>query len=167
MFATSGTYPWSFVTKIFYNGQPSHGGDRKTIEALTSTYLRGIIGSVAVASLLAATLYQGNLDRNQTLWNIVTTEKYIFHIQVLLELNLVCGHHFENSKAVHRRKTDNAMAKRKRTKGLKQLNVKNGTQKTTNRATRTKPKIGAELKCSRGACSICVVSVMVLYLHTR
>jgi hypothetical protein len=23
---TSGTYPWSFVTQIFHNGQPSHGG---------------------------------------------------------------------------------------------------------------------------------------------
>ena len=27
---TSGTYPWSFVTQIFHNGQPSHGADRKT-----------------------------------------------------------------------------------------------------------------------------------------
>ena len=26
----SGTYPWSFVTQIFHNGQPSHGADRKT-----------------------------------------------------------------------------------------------------------------------------------------
>ena len=25
---TSGTYPWSFVTYIFQNGQPSHGGGR-------------------------------------------------------------------------------------------------------------------------------------------
>jgi hypothetical protein len=25
VFATSGTYPWSFVTQIFHNGQPSHG----------------------------------------------------------------------------------------------------------------------------------------------
>ena len=25
---TIGTYPWSFVTQIFHNGQPSHGGDR-------------------------------------------------------------------------------------------------------------------------------------------
>jgi hypothetical protein len=32
MFTTSGTYPWSFVTQIFHNGQPSHGGDRKTFE---------------------------------------------------------------------------------------------------------------------------------------
>jgi hypothetical protein len=43
---------WSFVTQIFHNGQPSH---RKTFEVITSTYLRGSLGSVA--SLLAATLY--------------------------------------------------------------------------------------------------------------
>jgi len=34
---TSGTYPWLFVTQIFHNGQPSHGGDRKTFEVMTST----------------------------------------------------------------------------------------------------------------------------------
>jgi hypothetical protein len=26
VFTTSGTYPWSFVTQIFHNGQPSHDG---------------------------------------------------------------------------------------------------------------------------------------------
>jgi hypothetical protein len=39
----------------------------------------------SVASLLAATLYQGNPDRNHKLWNIVSTERYILHMQVLLE----------------------------------------------------------------------------------
>ena len=34
---TSGTYPWSFVTEIFHNDQPSYGGDRKTFEVWTST----------------------------------------------------------------------------------------------------------------------------------
>ena len=34
---------------------------------------RGTI--VSVASLLAATLYQGNPDRNHKLWNIVSTER--------------------------------------------------------------------------------------------
>jgi hypothetical protein len=29
VFTTSWTYPWSFVTQIFHQGQPSHGGDRK------------------------------------------------------------------------------------------------------------------------------------------
>ena len=32
VFTTSGTYPWSFVTQIFHNSQPSRGGDRKTFE---------------------------------------------------------------------------------------------------------------------------------------
>jgi hypothetical protein len=36
-FSTSGTYPWSFVTQIFHNGPPSHSGDRKTFEVMTST----------------------------------------------------------------------------------------------------------------------------------
>jgi len=34
---TNGTCLWSFVTQIIHNGQPSHGGDRKTIEVMTST----------------------------------------------------------------------------------------------------------------------------------
>ena len=33
----SGSYPWSFVTHIFHNGQTSHGGDRKAFEGMTST----------------------------------------------------------------------------------------------------------------------------------
>jgi hypothetical protein len=37
VFTTSGTYPWSFVTQIFHNGQPSHGGNRKNFEMITST----------------------------------------------------------------------------------------------------------------------------------
>ena len=32
-----GTYPWSFVKQIFHSGQPSHGGDLKTFEVMTST----------------------------------------------------------------------------------------------------------------------------------
>ena len=65
MLATSGTYPELFVTQIFRSGQPSHGGDRNIGEVMTSTLPKGIIGSVA--SLLAATLYQGNPDRNHKL----------------------------------------------------------------------------------------------------
>jgi len=37
VFTTNRTYPWSFVTQIFRNGQASHGGDRKTSEVMTST----------------------------------------------------------------------------------------------------------------------------------
>ena len=75
MLTTSGTYLWSFVTQIFHNGQPSHGGDHKIFEVMTSTLPKGNLGSVA--SLLAATLYQGNPDRNHKLRNIVSSEIYI------------------------------------------------------------------------------------------
>ena len=68
MLTTSGTYLWSFVTQIFHNGQPSYGGDRKIFEVMTSILPKGTLGSVA--SLLAATLYQGNPDRNHKLWII-------------------------------------------------------------------------------------------------
>jgi hypothetical protein len=40
---------------------------------MTSTLPKGALGSVA--SLLVATLYQGNPDRNHKLWNIVSSER--------------------------------------------------------------------------------------------
>jgi hypothetical protein len=80
---TSGTYPLSFVTEILHSGQPGHGSDRKTFEVTTSTLPRGTLGSVA--SLLMATLYQVNPDRNHKLCDIASTERYILHMQVLLE----------------------------------------------------------------------------------
>ena len=83
MFTKSGTYPWLFVTQIFHSGQPSHGGDHTIFEVMTSSLPKGILGSVA--SLLAATLYQEITDRNHKLWNIVSSERYILHMQVLLE----------------------------------------------------------------------------------
>jgi len=69
---------WSFVTQIFNNGQPSHGGDGKTFEVMISTQPRGTLGSVA--SLLAATLYQGHPGRNYKFWNIASTERDILYI---------------------------------------------------------------------------------------
>jgi len=41
----------------------------------------------SVASLLAATIYQGNLDRKCKFWNIASTEIDILHVHMLLE----CG----------------------------------------------------------------------------
>ena len=43
---------------------------------------RGRLGSVS--SLLAANLYQGNRDRNHKRRNIVSSERYLFYMQVLL-----------------------------------------------------------------------------------
>ena len=37
MLTTNGTFLWSFVTQLFRNGQPSHGGVRKTFEEMIST----------------------------------------------------------------------------------------------------------------------------------
>ena len=34
VFTTNGAYHWSFVTQIFHNGQPRHGGDRTTFEVI-------------------------------------------------------------------------------------------------------------------------------------
>jgi hypothetical protein len=50
------------VIQIFQSGQPSHGGSRTIFEVKTLTLPRGTLASVA--SLLAATLYQGIPDTN-------------------------------------------------------------------------------------------------------
>jgi hypothetical protein len=81
VFTTSGTYPWSFVTQIFHNGQPSHGGDRNIFEVITSTLLKGTLGSVA--SLLAATLYQGNPDR-------ATSSGISYHLRDIYSIYRCC-----------------------------------------------------------------------------
>jgi hypothetical protein len=39
--------PGHLETQIFHNGQPSHGGDRKIFEVMTSTLPKGTLGSVA------------------------------------------------------------------------------------------------------------------------
>ena len=83
MFTTSRTYPWSLLTQKFHSGQTGHGGDRIIFEVMTSTFPKGTLGSVA--SLLAATLYKGKPDKNHMLWNIVSSERYILHMQELLE----------------------------------------------------------------------------------
>jgi hypothetical protein len=80
MLTTSGTHPWLFVTQIFHKSQPSHGGDRKMSELMTSISPKGTISSVA--SVLVATLDQGHPDRNHKLWIIVSTKRYILHIHV-------------------------------------------------------------------------------------
>jgi hypothetical protein len=54
VFTTSGTYPWSFVTQIFHNGQPSHGGDRKIFKVMTSTLLFPIVNFPFICSNIPA-----------------------------------------------------------------------------------------------------------------
>ena len=57
----NGTYSWSYVPQIFHDAQPSHGGNCKTFKMVASTLPLGTL--VSLASLLAATLYQGNPER--------------------------------------------------------------------------------------------------------
>jgi len=40
VFPTGGTYPWSFVTQIFHNGQLSHGGEPKIFEVMKTVFTR-------------------------------------------------------------------------------------------------------------------------------
>jgi hypothetical protein len=47
---TSGTYPWSFVTQIFHNGQPGRGGDRKTFDDFNLTKRNPWFSSFLVSS---------------------------------------------------------------------------------------------------------------------
>lgn len=74
------TNPWSSVTETFLSNTPSHDGDRDTF-CDDSKFTLGSYCSVA--SLLAATLCQGNPYRKPKLWNTVITDTYIFHIQAL------------------------------------------------------------------------------------
>ena len=84
MLTTSGTYPWSFVTQIFHNGQPSHGGDRQNFELMTSAYPRGTLDSVA--SLLAATLYLENPDRNSLFSGVRLVRSLVFCVKLYISL---------------------------------------------------------------------------------
>ena len=56
---------WDIYMVIYDTDIPHHGGDLN-------------LANSSVASLLAATLYQGTPDRNHKLWNIVSTEIYIY-----------------------------------------------------------------------------------------
>jgi hypothetical protein len=82
VFTTSGTYLWSFVTYSITVNQVVV--TVKLSKVMTSTCPRGTLGSVA-SLLIAAIFYQGNSDRNHKLWNILSTERYILHMQVLME----------------------------------------------------------------------------------
>jgi len=57
-----------------------------TNEASSSSFVTqiGTFGSVALL-MLTSTLYKGNEERNQKIWNSVSTQRDIVHVQVLLE----------------------------------------------------------------------------------
>jgi hypothetical protein len=45
---TSGTYPWSFVTQIFYNGQPSHGGEVDTLGLTVHSNCDEVVDTIVI-----------------------------------------------------------------------------------------------------------------------
>ena len=75
-----------------------------------------------------------------------------FYLKVLLtnSLKILKGY----SESVNRRRTDNKVAKRKRTNN----NLQNIHIKTKDRETRTSLKVGGELGCTRRVCSSCATS---------
>ena len=78
VFATSGTYYVIYDTYILVSNQVI-----VTIVTLSKWWLQVSKEEPLVqyvASLLAATLYQGNLHRKHKLWNIVSSERYTFHM---------------------------------------------------------------------------------------
>ena len=74
---------WSFLTHIFLSGLSNNGGHCKTVEVMPSTLPQGNIGSVA--SLLAATLYNGMIGTgHQSLEYHINCDTYIY----ILELDI-------------------------------------------------------------------------------
>jgi hypothetical protein len=57
------------------------------------------LGSVASSS--AATLSQGNPHRNHKLWNVLSTERYTLHMQVLLECTLMVNSQWQWEHLTH------------------------------------------------------------------
>ena len=75
-------FPIIFFPKITALLHP-HFTYHSTFFFLSGTEL--IVGIKTLACLLAATLIQGNPDRNHKLQNSISTVRYILHMQVLLE----------------------------------------------------------------------------------
>ena len=79
MLTTSGTYPRSFLTQTLHNGQPGHGGYRKTFEVTND------MNAWFSSFLVSRTLYQRHPNRNHKLWYIVSTERYILQNVLLFQ----------------------------------------------------------------------------------
>jgi hypothetical protein len=68
---TSGTYPRSFVTQIFHNDQPSHGGNRKTFEVSEVRVTRSLVLCVCfVDSCLSFRTFR-KYSLKSIKWNII------------------------------------------------------------------------------------------------
>ena len=84
VFTTSGTYPWSFVTQIFHSCRPSHGGDRKIFEVMTSTYHYIVSNDkTSITSILGPSM---------VFCMFLTLYFYVFSRQFFVLCPLSCGH---------------------------------------------------------------------------
>jgi hypothetical protein len=94
VFMTSGTYPWSFVTQIFHNDQPSYGGDRIIFEAMPSTQPRGT-PFVPFLLTIALSVLQPWTDSDYPfgifklfLWLLTTTfKRFLLYFEFTLKFN--------------------------------------------------------------------------------
>ena len=82
MITTNGTYQWSFVTQIFRDGSPKHGDHRKTSEVMTST-------KPIETPWFSGFLISCNPSSIHKLGNIVSTERYLLSMRVLLECRYI------------------------------------------------------------------------------
>jgi hypothetical protein len=144
VFTTSGTYPWSFVTQIFQNGQPSHGGGRKIFEVMTS--IEGVSHIIFVFVLLKS--------RSQTFHFMGPLyEVYIFQ---MIRYSRACGSHqdfLDRGLQPYIEEQTTQWPKEKAQKD-KQRSGKH-TYKTKDRVTQTPLKTGGELMCSGMVSSSC------------
>jgi hypothetical protein len=71
---TSVIYSWSFVPEIFHSGQPSHGGDRKTFEVMTSTCF--LLHLLFIYSLIEKTVTVNNIINHNKITYYLTHTSY-------------------------------------------------------------------------------------------
>ena len=80
---TSVTYSWSYVPEIFHSGQPSHGGDRKTFEVMTSTCL--LLHLLFIYSLIEKTVTVNNIiNHNKITYYLTNTSYSLTHMSYSL-----------------------------------------------------------------------------------
>ena len=80
---TSVIYSRSFVPEIFHSGQPSHGGDRKTFEVMTSTCF--LLHLLFIYSLIEKTVTVNNIiNHNKITYYLTHTSYSLTHMSYSL-----------------------------------------------------------------------------------
>jgi hypothetical protein len=90
---TSGTYPWSFVTQIFHNGQPSHGVICTNIPAAPAY---GVYISQMIWYSRACGSYQDFLDRGLLLTRKLLNKGFLL-VKLKSSLRNLYGRHIKHT----------------------------------------------------------------------